>query len=77
MKINELPLEDKKLFKKHVPLYLKFIRETAPHLSPSSHCLYSRALAFIAVENKLLDLSPEELCINLTQDALKTSDLLK
>ena len=77
MKINELPLEDKRLFKKHVPLYLKFIRETAPHLSPSSHCLYSRALAFIAVENKLLDLSPEELCIKLTQDALTTSDFIK
>lgn len=77
MKIGELSVEKRKLFKQHVPTYYNFIKENSPHLSTSSHSLYSRALAYIAVENDLINLSPENLCIKLTQEALTTSDFIK
>ena len=77
MKIGELPVEKRKQFREHVPIYHKFIKENSPHLSTSSHNLYSRALAFIAVENDLLNYTPEQLCIKLTQEALTTSDFIK
>ncbi len=77
MKIGELSVEKRKLFKEHVPTYFNFIKENSPHLSTSSHSLYSRALAYIAVENDLINLTPENLCIKLTQEALTTSDFIK
>ena len=77
MKIRSLSAEQRDNFKNAAAAYLGFYQSINPNLSSYSHNMYSRALAYIAVENKLLDYAPKELAVELTKDILTTSDFIK
>jgi len=77
MKIRDLSATQKEHFKNNVNLYMAFFQNKCPQLSNYSHSMYARALSYIAVENNLNDLLPEELAIALTKDILTTSDFIK
>lgn len=77
MKIRDLSEEQKKHFKFNVETYQNFLKDKCPHLSEYSHSMYARALSYIAVENKLLFHSAQQLAIALSQDILTTSDFVK
>ena len=74
MKIRSLTTEQRKNFKKNVPVYLEFLKNTSPKLSKCSHTLYSRALSFIAVENDLINLEPKQLALKLSKEVLTNSN---
>lgn len=77
MKIRELSQEYRVLFKKQIPIYMDFFKQSAPQLSSHSHQMYSRALSYIAVENTLFNKSPKELAVELSKHILTTSDFVK
>lgn len=77
MKISSLTVEQKKNFKSNVPIYLEFLKSTAPKLSKCSHQLYSRALSFISVENDMIHLTPKQLALKLTKQVLSDNDFSK
>lgn len=77
MKIRSLTNEQREKFKSIASSYLTFYQDMNPNLSNYSHNMYSRALAYIAVENNLLDFQPKDLAVELTKDILTTSDFVK
>ena len=74
MKIRSLTFEQRAQFKQNVPVYMEFLKQTAPKLSKCSHQLYSRALSFIAVENEMVNLKPKDLALNLSKKVLTDSN---
>lgn len=74
MKIRSLTIEQRTNFKKNCPVFLEFLKNTAPKLSKCSHKLYSRALSFIAVENDMINLTPKQLAMKLSKEVLTQSN---